>query len=212
MAIGDAGCSGGTLYTPSGPLFPTPFPREEGGRPGVRIRRAATAGDTMGADVQTYGHRGLTEDGELMATEQQDGAVRNSPATWVAAQAELYESSGGTKGTTQLGVPCLLLDYVGRRSGIRRRTVLMYGRDGDDYLIVGSNGGSDSHPLWYLNLLDGPEVDVRVGTERFPALAETLPPEEKERVWPHLVEVFPRYAAYRAKTGRDIPVVRLRRR
>lgn len=147
-----------------------------------------------------------------MTADERDGAVRTSPAKWVAAQAELYESSGGTKGTTQLGVPCLLLDYVGRRSGAVRRTVLMYGRDGDDYLIVGSNGGSDAHPLWYLNLLAGPEVDVRVGTERFPALAEPLSPEEKERVWPHLVEVFPRYAEYRAKTARDIPVVRLRRR
>jgi deazaflavin-dependent oxidoreductase (nitroreductase family) len=147
-----------------------------------------------------------------VTADERDGAVRTSPAKWVAAQAELYESSGGTKGTTQLGVPCLLLDYVGRRSGAVRRTVLMYGRDGDDYLIVGSNGGSDAHPLWYLNLLAGPEVDVRVGTERFPALAEPLSPEEKERVWPHLVEVFPRYAEYRAKTARDIPVVRLRRR
>ncbi|MGW1814841.1 nitroreductase family deazaflavin-dependent oxidoreductase [Streptomyces sp. NPDC002125] len=147
-----------------------------------------------------------------MTAERNDGAVRLSPSNWVAKQAELYESSGGTKGTTQLGVDCLLLDYVGRRSGARRRTVLMYGRDGEDYLIVGSNGGSDSHPLWYLNLLAEPAVEVRVRTERFPALAETLSAEEKERVWPHLVEVFPRYAEYRAKTGRDIPVVRLRRR
>ncbi|MET9594977.1 nitroreductase family deazaflavin-dependent oxidoreductase [Streptomyces sp. NPDC006516] len=147
-----------------------------------------------------------------MAEEQHGAAVRLSPSGWVAKQAELYESSGGTKGTTQLGVDCLLLDYVGRRSGAVRRTVLMYGRDGEDYLIVGSNGGSDSHPLWYLNLLAGPEVDVRVGTERFPALAEPLSSEEKERVWPHLVEVFPRYAEYRAKTSREIPVVRLRRR
>ncbi|WP_405666228.1 nitroreductase family deazaflavin-dependent oxidoreductase [Streptomyces sp. NBC_01166] len=154
----------------------------------------------------------MTEDEAAVETERNDGAVMPSPAKWVAAQAELYESSGGTKGTTQLGVDCLLLDYVGRRSGAVRRTVLMYGRDGDDWLIVGSNGGSDRHPLWYLNLLADPAVDVRVGTERFPALAETLSPEEKERVWPHLVEVFPRYAEYRAKTSRDIPVVRLRRR
>lgn len=131
-----------------------------------------------------------------MAMEQHDGAVRLSPTNWVAAQAELYESSGGTKGTTQLGVPCLLLDCVGRRSGEVRRTVLMYGRDGDDYL----------------NLHADPAVELQVGTERFPALAETLTPEEKDRVWPRLVEVFPRYAQYRQGTGRDIPVVWLRRR
>ncbi|MFF0055788.1 nitroreductase family deazaflavin-dependent oxidoreductase [Streptomyces microflavus] len=143
-----------------------------------------------------------------------DGAaeVEVSPTGWVARQAELYESSGGTKGTTQLGVPCLLMDYVGRRSGAVRRTVLMYGRDGEDYLIVASNGGSDRPPLWYLNLRDNPGVELRVGTERFPAVAATLPAEEKARVWPRLVELFPRYAQYQASTGRDIPVIRLTRR
>ncbi|WP_411081264.1 nitroreductase family deazaflavin-dependent oxidoreductase [Streptomyces sp. cmx-18-6] len=143
-----------------------------------------------------------------------DGAaeVELSPTGWVARQAELYESSGGTKGTTQLGVPCLLMDYVGRRSGAVRRTVLMYGRDGDDHLIVASNGGSDRPPLWYLNIRANPEVELRVGTERFPALAATLPAEEKARVWPRLVELFPRYAQYQAGTERDIPVVRLTRR
>ncbi|MFE6975196.1 nitroreductase family deazaflavin-dependent oxidoreductase [Streptomyces sp. NPDC057682] len=147
-----------------------------------------------------------------MAVESDGGAApRLSPSGWVAKQAELYESSGGTKGTTQLGVPCLLLDYVGRRSGTVRRTVLMYGRDGDDYLIVGSNGGSDSHPLWYLNLLENPAVELRVGTERFPAETSTLSAREKERVWPGLVDLFPRYAQYQEGTAREIPVVRLRR-
>lgn len=138
------------------------------------------------------------------------GSVEISPTGWVAQQARLYEESGGTEGTTLRGAPCLLLDYVGRRTGAVRRTVLVYGRDGDDYLIVASKGGSDDHPLWYLNLVDQPDVSVRIGTERFPARAETLSPEEKARVWPHLVEVFPPYAEYQNRTGRDIPVVRLR--
>ncbi|CAM5257232.1 nitroreductase family deazaflavin-dependent oxidoreductase [Streptomyces fimicarius] len=147
------------------------------------------------------------QDGERDGTPE----VAPSPADWVARQAELYESSGGTKGTTQLGVPCLLMDYVGRRSGTVRRTVLMYGRDGEDYLIVASNGGSDRPPLWYLNLQANPEVRLRVNTERFGAVAATLPPEEKARVWPGLVELFPRYGQYQAGTERDIPVVRLTR-
>ena len=67
----------------------------------------------------------------------EDAEVRLSPWDWVARQAREYEESGGTRGTVTNGVPCLLLDYVGRRSGIWRRTVLNYGRDGDDYLIVG---------------------------------------------------------------------------
>lgn len=134
-----------------------------------------------------------------------------SPTGWVAEQARLYEESGGTEGTTIHGAPCLLLDYKGRRTGQWRRTVLIYGRDGEDYLVVASNGGADDHPLWYLNLRDEPAVRVRVGTERFEARAETLSAEDKERVWPHLVDVFAPYADYRQKTRRDIPVVRLSR-
>lgn len=137
--------------------------------------------------------------------------VKTSPVKWVADQARVYEESGGTKGTTVLGAPCLLLDYRGRRSGEVHRTVLIYGRDGDDYLIVASNGGSDRHPLWYRCIEENPDVTVRVGVERFPARAQTLSPQEKARVWPHLVEVFARYDAYQKGTSRDIPVVRLRR-
>ena len=140
-----------------------------------------------------------------------EDSVRLSPAEWVARQAELYEASGGTEGTTMRGAPCLLMDYRGRRTGDWRRTVLIYGRDGDDYLVVASNGGADNHPLWYLNLEQDPQVRLRVLTERFDARAETLGPEEKQRVWPHLVEVFPPYADYQRGTSRDIPVVRLRR-
>ncbi|WP_030572175.1 nitroreductase family deazaflavin-dependent oxidoreductase [Streptomyces aureocirculatus] len=134
-----------------------------------------------------------------------------SPTGWVAQQARRYEESGGTEGTTIQGAPCLLLDYKGRRTGQWRRTVLIYGRDGDDYLVVASNGGADEHPLWYLNLRDEPDVRLRVDTERFDARAETLSAQDKERVWPHLVDVFAPYAEYRLKTRRDIPVVRLSR-
>ena len=134
-----------------------------------------------------------------------------SPAQWVADQARLYEESGGTEGTTLQGSPCLLLDTLGRKSGQWRRTVLLYGRDGEDYLIVASQGGADQHPSWYLNLTAHPGVGLRVGPERFTAQAETLSSEDKARVWPHLLEVWPPYAEYQAKTERDIPVVRLRR-
>ncbi|MEV0318096.1 nitroreductase family deazaflavin-dependent oxidoreductase [Streptomyces sp. NPDC050658] len=143
---------------------------------------------------------------------QQDEEPVISPTGWVAKQARIYEESGGTKGTGVVGVPCLLMDYRGRRTGKLRRTVLIYGRDGDDYLIVASNGGADEHPLWYRNLVDEPDVRLRVGTEaRFGARAETLSVEEKARVWPGLVELFPNYAEYQEKTERDIPVVRLSR-
>jgi F420H(2)-dependent quinone reductase len=137
--------------------------------------------------------------------------VKQSPADWVREQAEAYEDSGGTRSTELNGAPCLLLDYEGRSSGEWRRTVLIYGRDGDDYLIVASKGGADEHPLWYRNIDANPTVHLRVGTERFPARAETLTSAEKARVWPHLVDVFGPYEDYQRKTERDIPVVRLSR-
>ncbi|WP_127358077.1 nitroreductase family deazaflavin-dependent oxidoreductase [Actinacidiphila soli] len=138
--------------------------------------------------------------------------VKQSPSDWVAEQARRYEESGGTEATDMKGSPCLLLDYQGRRSGDWHRTVLIYGRDGDDYLIVASQGGADEHPQWYRNIEINPQVWLRVGTERFEAMAETLPPADKARVWPHLVDVYGPYADYQTKTSRDIPVVRLMRK
>lgn len=137
--------------------------------------------------------------------------VKPSPTDWVADQAETYESSGGTQGTDIHGAPCLLLDYRGRNSGEWHRTVLIYGRDGADHLVVASAGGAAKHPQWYRSLEVNAEVHLRVGTERFAARAETLSAEEKARVWPHLVEVFAPYEEYQGRTERDIPVVRLSR-
>ncbi|MEH1129896.1 nitroreductase family deazaflavin-dependent oxidoreductase [Micromonospora sp. CPCC 206061] len=139
-----------------------------------------------------------------------EDAVRISPVAWVAKQARIYEESGGTRGNTVHGSPCLLLDYRGRRSGGWHRTVLIYGRDGDSYLVVASNGGADDHPLWYRSIQENPEVRLRVGAARFTARARTLSPQEKALVWPHLVAIFAPYATYQRKTSRDIPVVSLR--
>jgi len=138
-------------------------------------------------------------------------AVKISPEQWVAEQARRYEETNGTQGTDLNGSPCLLLDYQGRRSGDWHRTVLIYGQDGADHLIVASKGGAPEHPAWFNSLVVNPEVHVRVGGERFTARAEVLSPEEKARVWPHLLDVYAPYADYQKKTDRDIPVIRLKR-
>ncbi|WP_327304914.1 nitroreductase/quinone reductase family protein [Streptomyces sp. NBC_01298] len=138
-------------------------------------------------------------------------AVKLSPNPHVRDQAVRYEESGGTRDTDMNGSPCLLLDYRGRVSGGWHRTVLIYAEDGDSLLIVASNGGSDKHPLWFASIEAHPEVHVRVLGERFRARADVLPPEEKARVWPLLLSVFPRYEQYQRGTDRDIPVIRLRR-
>ncbi len=137
--------------------------------------------------------------------------VRPSPSAWVAEQARRYEESKGTEAVDMDGSPCLLIDYLGRRSGEWHRTVLIYGRDGEDYLIVASKGGAPQNPVWFLSLRENPDVHLRVGTERFAARAEVLSKEDKARVWPHLLDVYAPYEDYQRKTDRDIPVIRLTR-
>jgi deazaflavin-dependent oxidoreductase (nitroreductase family) len=138
-------------------------------------------------------------------------SVKISPESWVAEQARRYEESNGTEATDLKGAPCLLLDYQGYSTGEWRRTVLIYGRDGEDFLVVASKGGAREHPLWFRGLLAHPEVHVRVLGERFTARAEPLTPQEKAEVWPDLLEIYPPYADYQQQTDREIPVVRLTR-
>jgi deazaflavin-dependent oxidoreductase (nitroreductase family) len=105
--------------------------------------------------------------------------VSDSPTRWVAQHIRRYVETDGKKGHQWRGVHTLLLTTRGRRSGKLRRTALIYGRDGDRYLVVASNGGSKEHPSWYLNLTDDPEVEAQVGAERFAATAVPTTPEER---------------------------------
>jgi deazaflavin-dependent oxidoreductase (nitroreductase family) len=138
--------------------------------------------------------------------------VVDSPTGWVADHIKQYVDSDGKDGHDWRGVPTLLLTVVGRKTGTKRRTALIYGRDGDDYLLVASKGGAPKNPLWYENLVANPDVEVQVGPEVFEATARTATPEEKQRLWPGLVEIWPDYANYEKKTDRDIPVVILSRK
>jgi deazaflavin-dependent oxidoreductase (nitroreductase family) len=135
----------------------------------------------------------------------------DSALDWVAAHTRTYVETDGEDGYLWRGVPTLVLTTTGRRSGQLRRNALIFGRDGDDYVIVASYGGSDHHPLWYHNLVEQPAVAVQVRTERFDARARTATPEEKARLWPQMAGIWPPYEEYQAKTARDIPVVILER-
>jgi deazaflavin-dependent oxidoreductase (nitroreductase family) len=108
-------------------------------------------------------------------------------------------------------VPTLLLTTRGRKSGLLRRTALIYGRDADAYLVVASEGGSPRHPSWYLNLEADPQVHVQVGAEEFDAQARPATPEERARLWPEMTRIWPAYDGYQRKTDREIPVVVLTR-
>jgi deazaflavin-dependent oxidoreductase (nitroreductase family) len=105
----------------------------------------------------------------------------------------------------------LLLTTIGRRSGEPRTTPLIYGRSGDDYLVVASKGGWPEPPGWYVNLSEHPEVEVQVLADRFKARARTATPEEKPAMWREMVGHWPDYDDYQRRTDREIPVVVLER-
>ena len=120
----------------------------------------------------------------------------------------LYRASGGRIfGTWLRGAPIGLLTYRGRKTGGTFTTPLLYLRDGERVLVVGSKGGMSHHPLWYRNLVDNPDCEFEIGIERRPYRARTGTPEEKKAYWPRLVAMYPDYDAYQARTDRDIPVV-----
>jgi deazaflavin-dependent oxidoreductase (nitroreductase family) len=122
-----------------------------------------------------------------------------------------YRETGGEVGHIWNGVPTLLLTTTGRSSGNPTTTPLIYGRAGDDYVVVASKGGAPEHPGWYRNLSKTPEVELQVGPEVFAARARTAEPEERERLWRTMAEIWPAYDDYAQKTDREIPVVVLER-
>jgi deazaflavin-dependent oxidoreductase (nitroreductase family) len=122
-----------------------------------------------------------------------------------------YVETNGEEGHEWSGTTTLILTTTGRRSGQQRRTPLIYGRHGDDYLVVASRGGADLHPAWYLNLQANPDVQVQVKGERFAVRARTATPQEKPELWRTMLTRWPDYDRYQQRTRRDIPVVVLER-
>lgn len=128
---------------------------------------------------------------------------------WVREQVELYESSGGTEGTTlgDSGLPCIIVTHRGNRTGAIRKIPLMRVKAGDGYVLIGSYGGRPKDPVWVHNLRAHPDVEIRDRTEVFPMRVREVPEgPERDRLWSAGVEAFPPYAEYQAKTSRLIPV------
>src|SRR5215475_3930131 len=134
---------------------------------------------------------------------------------WITEHVRRYRESGGTEGHMWDGsavgisgsLPCLLLTTVGRRSGEKRTSPLVYGTVGEAYIIIGSKGGADTHPRWYLNLRANPAVEVQVGKDQFPARARVATGKERAQIWEQMVKIYPFYGEYQQKTKRKIPVV-----
>lgn len=122
-----------------------------------------------------------------------------------------YVKTNGEEGHDWNGAAVLILTTTGRKTGEQHSTPLIYGRHGDDYLVVASLGGADHHPAWYMNLEAKPAVQVQVKGDRFAARARTATPEEKPELWRTMVAQWPDYNRYQKRTTREIPVVVLER-
>lgn len=122
----------------------------------------------------------------------------------------IYKRTDGRLGHSMIGVPTLLLRTTGRRSGATRTNALVYARDGEDYLVVASNGGADRPPAWLHNLRAQPEVEIQIGRQRRHGVARVIEPSmpDYERLWKIVNQNNrDRYSAYQRQTSRPIPVV-----
>ena len=128
---------------------------------------------------------------------------------WVRDQVELYESSGGTKGTTlrDTGLPCIIIKHLGNKTGAVRKIPVMRVKVDNSYVLVGSYGGRPKNPVWVYNLRAHPDVEIRDETKIYEMRArEVTDEQERERLWDASTNVFAPYNDYQAKTSRKIPV------
>ena len=132
----------------------------------------------------------------------------------MAGHTALYRASGGLIGHRVPGAPpTLLLTHVGAKSGQKRVSPLSYTKgDGDDLVLVASKGGHPKNPAWFYNLTANPDTEVQVGREHRRVHARVATPEERERLWPRVVDNYGGYADYQKRTERQIPLVILERR
>jgi len=131
-------------------------------------------------------------------------ALQNA-ATWI--HSVLYRSSNGVIGGRIANSPVLLLTTTGRRSGKQRTVPLLYLMDGRNVVLVASNGGTVSHPTWWLNLQSTSEAWIQIKGIRRRVKAEQASAAEKQRLWPRLTAMYPGYKRYQEITDRDIPVI-----
>ena len=142
-----------------------------------------------------------------------EGEYEPSKAAWVREQVELYESSGGTQGTTlrDTGLPVVIMTNKGVSSGKLRKTPVMRVEHEGRYAAVASQGGAPAHPAWYYNLRAHPVVELQDGPARWLMRAREVSGAERAQWWDRAVAAYPPYAEYQQRTQRQIPVFVLER-
>jgi len=137
------------------------------------------------------------------------GTYEPSASQWVRDQVDLYESSGGTEGTTLLdtGMPVVVVTNRGVASGKVRKTPLMRVEHDGVYALVASQGGAPTHPHWYANLRADPNIEIQDGPDRWDAVVREVDGDERSLWWDRAVAAYPPYAEYQEKTDRVIPVL-----
>ena len=151
-------------------------------------------------------------------SDESSAAIAATRKDWVAEHREMYLKSGGAEGhimdITAVGgrsfATHCLIKYKGRKSGKTFITALCYGDIGGEVVIVGSKGGADTHPDWYLNIREMAEVEFQVATQAFRATWREPSEAERQRVWDQMVAIYPPYAEYQKATDRLIPLVMMK--
>ena len=134
------------------------------------------------------------------------GEYEPSPQKWVRDQVDLYESSGGTQGTTMRGMPVVVLSTVGAKSGKLRKVPLMRVEHEGRYAAIASLGGSPKNPVWHANVVAHPLVELQDGPHKWDMVAREVTGAERDEWWVRAVAAYPDYAEYQVKTDRVIPV------
>ena len=145
----------------------------------------------------------------LTRIHSQANMVSNNYNDWNAQVIAEFRKNHGKVGGNFEGAPLLLLHTIGRRSGKPRVNPVMYLKDGDRYFVFASKAGADSHPDWFRNLQEQPDVRIEVGDQTIDVHAEEIRGQERDRLYERQASIYSGFADYQRKTKRVIPVVAL---
>jgi F420H(2)-dependent quinone reductase len=146
-------------------------------------------------------------EGKRSAERDLSGPARLALKLGSGAHAGVYRATGGKLFGRMGKSPILLLNTVGRKSGKKRTSPLLYVMDDEDFVVIASKGGAPTHPAWYLNLRANSDASVEVGDREVRVRAEEADPEDKPRLWQMMVEMYPAYDDYQKKAEREIPLL-----